>query len=169
MYKFVTQWLWYSSRLCLYAVGVPEGHSTQWLCQPHTRLVSLMVTLLLCFSWGSWKESFGSLLGVLASFVMKRLLDGRLPWQFVLGFFPLWLLLAVWCLSIAGDAVFRSMVDFPLCYMVDFLLFGQSPMEIFPLSMWDDLGVRRLLGCLQAGVETLPVLLLLWNETWDIF
>ena len=39
-----------------------------------TQLMSLMVTLLLCFGWGSWKESFLSLLGFLASFAMKHLL-----------------------------------------------------------------------------------------------
>ena len=67
---------------------------------------------------------------------MKRSLGGGLPSWLSFESFPLWSLLAVCCLCIAGDAVFHSMVDFPLCSMVDFLLSGQSPMEIFPLSMW---------------------------------
>ena len=39
----------YLEAVSLYTVGVPEGHSTRWLCRPCKRLVSLMVTLLLCF------------------------------------------------------------------------------------------------------------------------
>ena len=143
MYKFVAQWLWYSSRLCASTRSVSlNGRFTQWLCRP-PYTVSVLdghsppLSRLRVLKW----VKFESLLGVLASSTMKHSLDGRLPWHFVLGSFPLWPLLAVCCLCIARDAVFHSMVDFPLCSMVDFLLFGQSPMDIFPLSMWDDLDV----------------------------
>ena len=97
-----------------------------------TQLVSLLVTFPLCLSWGSWKESFLSLLGFLASFAMKLSPDGGLPWQFAsnhslsghclpsltsvaqgtLYFVPWWTLLYVpwWTLSYCGSLPWRSLL-----------------------------------------------------------
>ena len=54
-----------------------------------------------CHFWAFWPLS-----------LMKRLLDGHLPWQFGFKSCPLWPLLAVCHLSSLGDTLFCSMVDF---------------------------------------------------------
>ena len=155
---FVAQQLQYSLRLCasiqlvslkVTLISGSVGHHTVSVLDGHSPPL---------FGWGSWNESFVSLLGVLASFVMKRSLDRGLPWWFGFESFPLWLLLAVCCLCSSGDTPFCSMVDFPLCSMVTLFYCGSLPWRSSSIYVgWSGcLGspfifVRRLLGCLWLG------------------